>query len=139
MNKYSSCDHISCSTIVTRWYHHLDAKDYEGVARLVAPDAVWFRAGKPVTGQEDILAALQTRDPNGKVAHVLTNVVVDLKSDTQATVTSYVQVFKPDPNAPAAQRKPLPVMTNFLLNKDEMRKVNGEWKITLKKSSPALA
>ena len=132
-------DQLACSNLIARWYHCLDERQYQEITELVAPDAVWFVGGKQAKGPAEILAALNLRDPTAKTAHVLTNLVIDLGADGTGVAMSYVQVFKPAPASPDAKGNPSPTIHNFLRCKDQLRKVDGQWKIAVKKSTAPLA
>ena len=67
-----------CVSVCTRFYHHLDRREFKALASLMAEDGVWLRQGKGVTGPQAVLDSLMVGSPDRKTRHLLSNVVVTL-------------------------------------------------------------
>jgi ketosteroid isomerase-like protein len=86
---------------VTRLIHQYvwanDAQDWEQCAALYNQDAVFRRpsGGDPVVGRAAILESFTARPPRAQ-RHVMANTLVDVLSDTEATVKSVIVLYMGD-------------------------------------------
>lgn len=77
-----------CQRLAVACYSLMDQGRYEETAALFTEDAVWVRGGKPVAGRGAILGALQQRPATDLSRHLVTNVLVELHSDTEGSGTA---------------------------------------------------
>lgn len=85
-----------CTTLINRYTLLNDAADWDAVAALYTEDGSMARPSapdKPVTGREAILAAFRSRPPRA-ARHVVSNVVVDVESETEARATSVIVLYQ---------------------------------------------
>jgi hypothetical protein len=78
----------ACERLALAVYSLMDQGRYEETAALFTDDAVWVRGGKPVAGRDAILAALRQRSGSEASRHLVTNVVVDIRSEREGTGTA---------------------------------------------------
>jgi hypothetical protein len=125
-----------CQQVLTRFINCLDARDYEQLAALFAPDGAWFRPGGPVRGPEAIHAALSAKpDPVGfAIRHVITNVVVDPIDDDYAEAMTYLTVYRHEGALSGTGPVPLlgPYMVGISTNK--LVRLGAEWRIAEKRT-----
>lgn len=79
---------MACQRLVIASYSLMDQGRYEEAAALFTDDAIWVRGGKPVAGRSAILAALNQRPDTDLSRHLVTNILVDLTSDSEGTATA---------------------------------------------------
>jgi uncharacterized protein (TIGR02246 family) len=94
--------------LVTRYAVLNDDGDFEGMAALFADDARFIRpsGGDPIVGRDAILASYQGRPPRIS-RHLITNIVVDLASESEAACRSTIVLYTAEPGAlPADANKP---------------------------------
>jgi ketosteroid isomerase-like protein len=78
----------ACQRLVVASYSLMDQGRYDETAALFTEDAVWVRGGKPVSGRAAILEALRQRPETDVSRHIVTNVLVDVISDGEASATA---------------------------------------------------
>lgn len=80
--------------LVTRFGLLNDAGDWAGVAAMFTDDATFIRpaGGDPVVGREAIHASFASRPPR-KSCHLVTNIVVDVISETEARARSTLLLY----------------------------------------------
>jgi len=94
--------------LVTRYAVLNDDGDYAGMAALFTADASFTRpsGGDPVVGRDAIRASYEGRPPRIS-RHLITNIVVDLVSDEEATARSTIVLYTAQPGVlPADANKP---------------------------------
>lgn len=64
----------ACTALSHAFAHHLDQRDYAGVAAQFADNGVWIRHGKRLEGPGQILEAMNQRPANQFTRHLTTNV-----------------------------------------------------------------
>jgi hypothetical protein len=79
---------MACQRLVIASYSLMDQGRYEETAALFTQDAIWVRGGKPVSGRDAILASLNQRPDADLSRHLVTNILVDLMSDSEGTATA---------------------------------------------------
>ncbi|NYT25227.1 nuclear transport factor 2 family protein [Alcaligenaceae bacterium] len=87
-------DMTECGNQVMLFFRHLDERDYDALVSLLAPDAVWHRQGKQLRGPAEALQALRQRSPNMRIAHIITNLVVDHIDAGRCTMRGYMLVVR---------------------------------------------
>jgi hypothetical protein len=86
----------ACTRVINLYALLNDAADWEGVAGLYTPDGRMARPSapnNPVVGRDAILASLKSRPPRA-ARHVISNIVVDVDSDTEARAMSVILLFQ---------------------------------------------
>ena len=86
---------IDCTQLVYRAMHHTDAGRWEELIALYAENGKLTRPTEPdspIVGRANILASLRARPPL-TTRHLISNVVVDVQSDTAARITSTIVRF----------------------------------------------
>ena len=78
-----------CTSLCHAFAHHLDHRDYAGLAGLFTPDGVWIRHGQPLRGREQIVAVLEKRQPNQFTRHVTTGFHFTHMDETTAKSVAY--------------------------------------------------
>jgi len=77
-----------CQRLSIACYSLMDQGRYDETAALFTEDAIWVRGGKPVAGREAILKVLHQRPATELSRHLVTNVLVELHSDTEGSATA---------------------------------------------------
>ena len=120
----------ACTKLINRYTLLNDAGDWDAVAALYTHDGAMARPSapdKPVIGRDAILAAFKSR-PARAARHVVSNIVVDVMSDTEATafsvLTLYQGVVSDDGGLP--KRDPSGPLVGYY--KDELRKTDEGWR-----------
>jgi phosphopantetheinyl transferase len=92
-----------CRRLVLRYAHMIDFGDAAQVGTLFARDAVWESEYARKSGLEDIQASFSSRQEktHRKARHVCTNILIDVESDTEASGTTYVLLYRFDENGRA--------------------------------------
>jgi hypothetical protein len=86
----------ACTRLINRYTLLNDAADWAAVAALYTPDGSMARPSapdKPVVGREAILAAFTSRPPRA-ARHVVSNIVVDVESETEARASSIIVLYQ---------------------------------------------
>lgn len=121
----------ACARLINLYALRNDAADWDGVAALYVEDGLMTRPSapdKPVVGRETILAAFQARPPRAS-RHVVSNIVVDVESATQARAMSVMLLFQgqaaDDPSALPTRNPNGPLIGWF---KDRFIKTADGWR-----------
>lgn len=118
-----------CVSVCTRFYHHLDRRDDQQVASLMAANGVWMRQGKAVTGPQAVLDALAKGAPDRQTRHLLSNVVVTLLDDGKAAHVAYdLAIFVQEGESPARH-------TAIFTAEDSLDHDGTDWRITRKEAA----
>ena len=118
-----------CLSVCTRFYHHLDRRDDQHLASLMAANGIWMRQGKAVTGPQAVLDALAKSAPDRKTRHLLSNVVVTLLDDGKAARVAYdLAVFVQEGESPARH-------TAILTGEDRLQHDGTDWRIARKEAA----
>jgi hypothetical protein len=104
MDTANSDARYACEWLATAVYSLMDKGLYEECAALFAEDGIWVR-GEDVKGPAAIVGALNRRPADQITRHLITNVLVRVASDTEATGTAIFFPFRgalrPDGTAPS--------------------------------------
>lgn len=93
---------LACERLVVGSYSLMDLGDYEECAALFAEDATWVRGGKPVTGRDAILAALNKRPEGAVTRHIVSNIFISQLAGEEASATAvFVPLRGPTDSPPA--------------------------------------
>ncbi|MFA7668961.1 MAG: nuclear transport factor 2 family protein [Burkholderiaceae bacterium] len=87
-------DMTECGNQVMLFFRHLDERDYDALAGLLTPDAIWHRQGKQLRGPAEALQALQLRSPTMHIVHIITNLVVDRIDEHDCLMRGYMLVVR---------------------------------------------
>ena len=79
---------LACQRLAIAAYSLMDQGLYDETAALFTEDAVWVRGGRPAAGRPAILASLNQRPAGDVSRHLVTNVLVRVQSDSEATATA---------------------------------------------------
>lgn len=119
-----------CTKLINRYTLLNDAADWDAVAALYTEDGQMARPSapdKPVIGRETILAGFKSR-PARAARHTVTNIVVDVLSETEATAYSVIVLYQgiasEDGGLPT--RDPKGPLVGFY--KDKLRKTAEGWR-----------
>lgn len=86
----------ACTRLINLYTLLNDAADWDAVAALYTPDGRMARPSapdKPVIGREAILAAFRSRPPRA-ARHVISNIVVDVESETNARARCVIVLYQ---------------------------------------------
>lgn len=124
-----------CTRTLTRFINALDGGDYETMAGLMAEEGVWMRPGGDAVGPDGLLQAMRDRPRDLIVRHVISNVLIEVIDERNATGLTYLTVYRhrgpPPENSPArlAGVHMVGVSYNRLVHEA------GGWKISEKRTS----
>lgn len=136
----SSGDLAACQRISTRFYLCLDTRDYEGLIALFAPDGVWHRQGRALSGAAEMRTALEARSATFEIRHVLTATDVQAESDGSITVEGYVLVFRQALAEDASHPLPMPEGPSTLTRiRDCYTRIDAAWKLAEKAGARVFA
>ncbi|NLY33329.1 MAG: SnoaL-like domain-containing protein [Alcaligenaceae bacterium] len=118
-----------CSQAIARFYHSLDQRDNESLRACLEADTVWVRQGKTLKGPEQILEALDQRDPLRVTSHQFNNLFITLSEDgVTANITYYLTVYDNQHSTSGLQLKAV------LRSEDVFCLKNGVWVLSSKQS-----
>lgn len=122
-----------CEDAILRFTAHFDAGQYREMERYFSVDGIWKRRDGDIEGIEQLRVQMAKRKPDRVMRHVISNVRTTLHSADHATVDSYVTLYMHVyGDQPAPVQAPLggPVVVGRY--KDEMRRIDGCWKIQVR-------
>ncbi len=123
----------ACDRLIYQYAHFVDSGEAARIVDLFTDDGVWTGAdGRSMDGQDQIRAAFSARQALTRrlSRHVITNVLVDVHSDYEASGTAYLVNYRHDGTGdqverPGPARHPKFVGDYHL----EFRSLDGEWRI----------
>jgi hypothetical protein len=123
----------ACTRLINRYTLLNDAGDWEGLVALFTEDGLYARPtqpGKAIIGREALLETYRSRPADMVTRHVVSNVVVDVESETEARAMSVILLYRG--TAPADASLPLHNPTDPLIGtfKDRLRKTADGWRFT---------
>lgn len=119
-----------CENQVMLFFRHLDERQYDALAALMAPQGVWRRQGKVLTGPGQAREALARRSPTMRIAHLITNLACKQQDDQRCTVTGYMLVVRHDPGAVVAGPLPLKGIESIRDLQVSLERHGGKWLIS---------
>ena len=128
----TSIPYSQCAQAIAHFYLSLDQGDTEGLLSCVAPDTVWLRQGKTLTGPEEIRAALAERNPDRITSHQYSNLQVTMEDATTASAVYYLTVYDNQHPSGGLQLK------TILRSKDTFSLRGELWVLTHKRSKKHL-
>lgn len=124
----SAPDTNTLARVIYQFFHGLDARNNNAVARLMSRDGIWMRQGTALKGPDAVRKALDERDPNRRTAHVISNLYVEDSTLNTARVRFYITAFETNSDTSVAQ------MLGVRESIDELVLEDGEWRIAFKES-----
>ena len=118
-----------CAQVLTRFFNAFDQWRYEDMAGMFAPDGVWHRAGKSLSGKDVIVAELNKRSRTQTVRHVITNTQVDVQGAHTADFLLYVTAYIHDSGVKADKPPKIQMPSLLLVVPGKMVKQGDDWKI----------
>ena len=122
-------DERACESVVIRFCGHFDRGDSAGMERLFSTNGVWKRADGDLHGIEQLSEFMRRRKAGTFVRHVLTNLRTTVVDADNASVHSYVTVYRHDfaelPTLPAPLTGPDLVGTY----RSVLVRESGEWRL----------
>ncbi len=83
----------SCERLSIAYANYLDSQRYDEFAELFTEQAV-LNAGTELVGREAIRAAMHRRTPKLRSRHVLTNILVEVADEYQASGVTYLSLYR---------------------------------------------
>lgn len=83
-----------CARVILSVFRDLDAFEYPRLIGHFSTDALWEREGRELVGHAQILAALEARPRNQLVRHLITNLIVDATSLSEAHASGYNTAYR---------------------------------------------
>jgi hypothetical protein len=122
----------TCEEVVIAFARAFDAGRNDDMLSHFATDGVWERADSTVIGHDGIVQMMQRRSKAIRVRHIITNLISTLHGDDEASVTSYVTVYRHNEAVPASEPAPLrgPALVGEYT--DQLRHIDGCWRICRK-------
>ena len=82
-----------CEQLFVDYARHLDFRDYDRFVDLFAQDGALNVAGK-LQGKEKIRRAMSRRTDELRSRHVITNIAIDVLSETTASGIAYLSLYR---------------------------------------------
>jgi 3-phenylpropionate/cinnamic acid dioxygenase small subunit len=119
-----------CETVSIQYARYLDAKDWQGLPSVFAPDGVWEVLSNRMEGREAIQAYWQSRtadwaEGHGRV-HQISNQVIEVIDRDRARGSSMVMVYFFD-TRPGMNESLVPSL--IARNEDEFIRTEEGWKL----------
>jgi ketosteroid isomerase-like protein len=121
----------SCERLVYQYAWLVDSGEAAGIADLFTADGVWAAGdGEPMRNREGIRAGFAARQAIARRTsrHVMTNVVIDVHSATEAGGRAYLVNYRHDSETGVAEH-PAPADAPKYVGEYHLtfRRVDGEW------------
>ena len=122
-----------CERLIYQYARFVDIGEAARIADLFTDDGVWTAAdGRSMDGQDQIRAAFSARQALSRrlSRHVITNVLIDVHSDTEASGTAYLVNYRHDGTGDTVQR-PGPARHPKFVGDYHLRfrRLDGKWRI----------
>lgn len=118
-----------CRNQVLGFFRDLDDNAYDSLVSRMAPDAVWHRQGKVLTGRGAVLDALSVRSRTMRIHHLICNLFADEVGDGRCAMRGYMLVVRHDAGRPLEGPAPLSGIENIRTTHVELARVDGAWLI----------
>ena len=124
-----------CARVLTGFVNALDAGDYETMAGLMARNGVWMRPGGDTIGPAGLLEAMQDRPRDLIVRHVVSNILIEVIDEDNATGITYLTVYRH--HGPPPEKGPARLAGAHMVGVSYNRLVRepGGWRIAEKRTS----
>jgi len=128
-----------CQKAIVAFFRCLDECNYPGLLARMHPEGVWLRQGKQLKGERQIMEAMHARSETLRVCHILTNVTVDVHSESgRASLFGYLLVFRHDDGKKHKGPAPLGGPSSINACNAEFRPIDGDWRIFRIENIPTL-
>jgi hypothetical protein len=127
-----------CTQLIQRFYWCLDDQRYDDLANLFTETGAWVRLGKELVGPKTIRETMIKERKNWITAHLLSNLQVTVKSETAASSTQYVTLYRHEDWDASKGPAPVVLPLGILRHRDELVRVGGEWKFQRKTSKAVM-
>ena len=124
-----------CTQTLTRFINALDAGDYETMAGLMAENGVWMRPGGNAIGPAGLLKAMKDRPRDLIIRHVISNVVIEVIDEDNATGITYLTVYRHHGAPPEKGPAPLTGAHMVGVSHNCLVREPGGWRIREKRTS----
>lgn len=128
---------IEITNQINAFYMALDDRDFDVMARIIAPEGCWYRAGKELRGPEGLLAEMSKRPDSRHSRHLVTNVLTTLSGPDTATVRYYCTAFVHIGETGERGAAPSDVPSSIGVITSTWQRQNGSWLLMELKSFPA--
>jgi uncharacterized protein (TIGR02246 family) len=123
----------ACERLMYQYARFVDSGEAARIADLFTDDGVWTAAdGRSMEGQHQIRAAFSARQALTRrlSRHVITNVLIDVHSDTDASGTAYLVNYRHDGTGDTVER-PGPARHPKFVGDYHLgfRSLDGAWRI----------
>jgi len=130
-----------CTKLVNQFALYNDASDFEPMVRMFTEDGVFARPtmpDKPMVGRQVILEQFRQRPPR-TIRHAMVNTVINVRSATEATGTTYILLYTGPAREPG-DAKPAKADPTMLIGAfdDRFVKVGEDWLFAERRGSLAL-
>lgn len=123
-----------CARLIKVYCNSIDAHDIDRLVGVFAKDGVWQRPGNPpLKGHPEIRQFVEHHGVGAVSAHYVTNIVVDVVDEDQASSNAYALVFR---GKGSAATGPLPMsMPRLVVHyQHQFIRVGGQWYIKYKET-----
>ncbi|MBW6493328.1 MAG: nuclear transport factor 2 family protein [Burkholderiaceae bacterium] len=84
----------ACERLIHSFARALDQYDYAAALRLWADDGVFVALGREHKGHSGLLDWMNQREKDMVCRHIVTNIVVDVQSETHASASAYCSAWR---------------------------------------------
>jgi hypothetical protein len=124
-----------CHELIISFTHCLDHGESERAVSLFTSDGVWRRAGKSLTGRDQILASLRERKATSLVRHFTANIKIEVMDENNAEGVTYYTAYQGDAEtAPLALPLPLRLPLSIGEWHDKFVRTPSGWRIALRET-----
>ena len=120
-----------CARLINLYMQLNDAGDADGVAALFTKDGMLARPtmpDKPIIGRDAILAGFRARPAGGRTRHVVSNIIVEAESETEARASSVMLLFRGQLNKDGSLPAHHPADPLIGFFNDRLRKTAEGWR-----------
>jgi hypothetical protein len=115
---------------LTKYFVHLDARRYEPMWDLMAPNGYWDRSGEVLDTRDRFLAAMAKRPQSLTIRHLMSNLDVEIQDESRAETSFTMVLFRYIGDA-AGKPAPMTGPTAVTSWTSSLRLVEGAWKIAV--------
>lgn len=122
-----------CTRLINLYMQRNDAGDWDGVAELFTEDGLLARPtlpDKPYVGCQTILDGFRSRPAGIVTRHVVSNIVVEVESETEARATCVMLLYRGKTNEDGSLPSHDPADPLIGTFKDRLRKTAQGWRFT---------
>jgi len=119
-----------CENQALLFFRYLDDRQYDKLAALIAPQGIWRRQGKILTGPAQARAALATRSPTMRITHLITNLAGEMQDDRRCEVRGYMLIVRYDPGTAVVGPLPLKGVESIRDLRVNLERHDGQWLIS---------